>query len=80
MILPFLDPKDLLRFARLGKHFLDLLDPKSSHCVNYKVLYTAQGYEMTPEEEEQSKKSLSGALSVFSWPQFPTKVAKTTKD
>ena len=33
---------------------------------------------MTPEEEEKTHESLKEALSIFSWPHFPTKVANST--
>ena len=39
MILPFLEPVELLRFAMLNKKCMSMLDPVQPNCVNYKLLY-----------------------------------------
>jgi hypothetical protein len=65
MLLPYLEPIELFKFARLNKKAMELLDPKSKHSINYKVLYKAQGHEVTSDssdDESEYKKSLSSAL------------------
>jgi hypothetical protein len=56
------------------------LNPNSKSCVNYKVLYAAMGYEISPAEEEAAKKSLGHALTVRGWPGKHTKVANTLRN
>ena len=62
ILLPHLNAFDLFKFARLNKRSMHLLDPKSKHCVSYKVLYEAQGHKLSHEEEHATHESLAKAL------------------
>jgi hypothetical protein len=62
ILLPHLNAFDLFKFARLNKRSMQLLDPKSEHCVNYKVLYKAQKHELSHKEELETHESLAKAL------------------
>ena len=42
-----LDPKSLAKFAQISKDCNQLLDPRSKNCVNFKVLFEAQGIKLT---------------------------------
>ena len=59
-----LDEKSLAKFAQLSRNCNQLLDPRSKHCVNFQVLFEAQGIKLEPADVEETLISTSRALQV----------------
>ena len=66
ILLPNLCTIKLFKYACLNKKASGLLEPKSNHLINYKVLYQAHVYEVSLEDEAQSNKSYTYAFENYS--------------
>ena len=50
MLLPYFNAWNLVLFSMLNKSCNEMLNPKSNHCVNFKVLFKAWGINLDSEE------------------------------
>ena len=58
-------PRELAKFCQISKDCNKLLDPRSTYCVNFKVLIEEVfGIKLTPAEVEETLISTSRALQI----------------
>ena len=58
-------PRELAKFCQINKDCNKLLDPRSTYCVNFKVLIEEVfGIKLTPAEVEETLISTSRALQI----------------
>ena len=64
ILFKFLDPKGLAKFCSINKNCNQLLDPRSKHCVNFKLLFSSQGMNLADADYEETLISTSKALKI----------------
>ena len=65
MLFQLLGPRELAKFCQISKDCNKLLDPRSTYCVNFKVLIEEVfGIKLTPAEVEETLISTSRALQI----------------
>ena len=65
VLFQLLGPRELAKFCQISKDCNKLLDPRSTHCVNFKVLIEEVfGIKLTPAEVEETLISTSRALQI----------------
>ena len=65
VLFQLLGPRELAKFCQISKDCNKLLDPRSTYCVNFKVLIEEVfGIKLTPAEVEETLISTSRALQI----------------
>jgi hypothetical protein len=62
MLFPYFVARDLANFSQVSKSCNELVNPKSKHCVNFKVLFEAWGINLTPADEKETLISTNRAF------------------